>query len=191
MIDMSNLRSVTLFLNSLGVCWYVNAGVALHLHGLPGDLSDVDIRVQYDNLTELSEKFAERYKDKVYLRPPLDYKYGKYDTLCIVLSQDVKYDIYSRMRIVRDGLGTVDFPFDEDSFSQNQMITFGDVDLPIASLERLLAYYVVLRRNQFDIDTIKRIIQHKSFNHQAFETYIQKFEKYEEIEAIYQDATSR
>ncbi len=188
MIDISNLEAVTAFLNDLKARWYVNAGMALYLYGLPGDLSDVDIRVHCSDLAELSATFSEKFKDKVYLRPPLDYKYGKYDTLCIELSQDVKYDIYSKMRIVREGLGVVDFPFDEESFSNNQIITYEGVELSVASLECLLAYYVVLRRNSFDVATIMRITNHKSFSPEAFEAYIKKFDKYDEIKAICDEA---
>lgn len=187
---MHNLDNVASFLNKMNVKWYVNAGFALHLQGLSGDLSDVDIRVFYDDLTELYKKFEDEYGKKAYLRPPLDYKYGKYDTLCIELSLDVKYDIYSKVRIVRDGLGTVEFPLDEESFDRVCTLAHEGLRLPVAPLERLLAYYIVLRRNDFDNETIKRIIAHPGFRQDTFDEYLQDFEKYEEINQIYQKLVS-
>lgn len=187
MIDVQNLNDVSSFLNKLDVQWYINAGFALYLQDLPGDLSDVDIRVFYDDLAKLNKKFEYQFAQKAHLRPPLDYKYGKYDTLCIELSLDVKYDIYSTMRIVRDGLGVINFPFDEDSFKSARIIAFEGLRLPVASLEQLLPYYLVLRRNEFDVKTIKRIIANNHFKQDVFDKYLRGFEKYREIKDIYQD----
>jgi hypothetical protein len=190
MVEKCNLESLISFLDSLGVKWHITAGFALYLYGLRENFSDVDIRVCHEDLSELSEKLKSQYRGAVNLRPPLDYKFGIYNTFCIELNLDVKYDIYSVMHIVRDGLGSVEFPYDEKSFNEVNYMNYDGLALPVASLERLLAYYLVLRRDEYDIKMIRNIMTHHKFDANAYDEYLQGFRKQEAINQVYKNLST-
>jgi hypothetical protein len=185
-LNYKNLKLVTDLINFYGEPWYINAGTALFLHGLTGDLTDVDIRVFDEDIEALCSKIKRSYPNDTVLRPPLKFNLGVYDTLCIELRLDCKYDIYTRMRIKRDDLGIVDFPFNKRAFDDALKVNFEDLSLPVASLENLLIYYLVLRRHKGDDLNIKEIIANNNFDEMKFETMLGETPRGEILREIYE-----
>ena len=178
--------AVLSFLESRNVPYYVHAGYALHLHGLEGGLDDIDIRIvpeREDVLDELGKYFSKRSTmqiDRVFSK-------GIYSGPCLTIAG--KIDICARIAPQVD-IGMVPFPFDEDQGICHKRHLARE-NLPVASLENLLLYYLVLRRGEEDdkkdAQHIRSLLAHKGFSERNFMKLICELPQREAILEIYKE----
>ncbi len=190
MLYANEVGEVQSILNELKVPYYLNAGTALHLRKFFDDKNgDCDIRVYHPDIKALFEVFRERYPDSISLRPPLKYSGGTYDTFCIELELGTSFDIYTEM-IADCDMGRFVFPFDEATFADVDLVEFENLILPVASLENLLLYYLVLRRGRKDKKDdgigIRNILAAEGFDAEKFEKIMAKLPYGEKVREIYQ-----
>lgn len=182
---------VVRFFQESNVRCYIFAGLALCLHGLETHTRDSDIRILGDDLAELNATLRYSLPDgSVSLRGPRPYAKGMYLNDCIELQYgDVEIDICSDMAVECD-LGTFTFPHGERIYDTIQHISYGNARLPVASLEFLLLYYLVLRRGTADGKRdevrIQRILSSKKLDHDKFRAMIDSLPQAAQLRQLYE-----
>lgn len=183
----TELREIKGFLEKRNIPFYIHAGCGLFLHGIKGELDDCDIRIYHHDVIDIFEELKKEFKGKFSLNCDRKYAKGVYSNICISYSGVSDFDICSHMVSISD-LGEFVFPLELDSFKKAEIKKFKSLDLPVSSLEDLLLYYLVLRRDKIDGKNdelhIKEILSHKNFNLQKFNENIEKHPKKKELKRL-------
>lgn len=174
---LKNLREIIRHLNGLGIRFYVHAGIGLALHGLSGETDDIDIRVNCEDLEGLCNKLAPSYQDQIRIIKNQTFTEGTYGGNCIKLNTTPPIDLCSNMRAIRRDIDFI-FPYSSQCFSDSKHVLIEDVAIPVASLENLLLYYLIFRRNEIDNKNdehhIQEIVKHPDFDFTKFYKIIDK-----------------
>jgi len=192
MIIKSEVQEVISVLVKLKIPFYINAGFALNLMGFESELDDCDIRIFHTNLDEVYNYLKKHLSYEIKLRGPMYYNNGLYDTKCIELwdNNEKKFDIYNQM-IVECDIGRFEFPFNLDVFSEVSFFSYKNIMLPVATIENLFLYYLILRRTSIDgKNDAKRVIDilvSKEFEEYKFFELIKNHKLKEKILKLYDE----
>ncbi|MCD6229616.1 MAG: hypothetical protein J7K00_02325 [Candidatus Diapherotrites archaeon] len=147
-MDFQELAEVLSVLEEMKVPYYIHAGIALSLHGMDGELDDCDIWIFHHDIRQFYKTFKDYFPGKVRLRSPVAYSRGIYNNYCVLFSGDMKIDICAEM-VADCDIGMFEFPLDESAFKDADFFDCGSLNLPVASIENLFLYYLVLRRTKY------------------------------------------
>lgn len=190
MADINYIREVISLIKEMEVPFYIHAGFGLHLYGLDSELDDCDIRVYHEDISKVFHYLQERLQCNVTVRGAMQYEKGIYKNDCIKLNNGLEFDICTHMEVICD-LGRFEFPFNKDTFNDTTRITYKNLQLPVASLESMLLYYLVLRRGKADgkddKTRIRDISSDSRFIRKKFELMVAKLPQAEQIFKLYNE----
>ena len=166
-------------LDRFGTPYYLHAGIALHIHGLEGDLEDCDVRVLLPSsqLHLLEEYFGLNCVCVTRILGTRKFSGGYYLNNCLqVWVQNTRFDICGEMVTSCKDLGEIRFPFGQEVFRSVLWKEYHGVKAPVINLEDLLIYYLIHRRGadegKDDIKHIYDVVAHKDFDHRRFYEHI-------------------
>ena len=194
MIVKSEVKEIVRIMEDLKVKFYFHAGFGLYLHGFTSELDDCDIRIYHPNIDLVYNHLKRTYPHEVGMRGPITFERGTYDNKCIEIANKTSFDICSRM-ICDCDIGRFEFPFNPGAFSDVSWLPYCDMNLPVASLENLFLYYLVLRRScvdsKNDEQRIRDILWSEKFDNQKFENTIPGLPYSDKIQELYCGALNR
>lgn len=174
------------FLKENNVNHYIHAGTALSLHGFGGELDDVDIRISPVDAWAL-DALEKKYSGKSISYTNRKFSNGVYVTRCLEIEKSV--DVCGVM-CPRVDFGLVTFPFDKKPIK----FSIGDENksfLQVASLESLLLYYLVLRRDirdgKSDLTHVNDLLNSGKIDYAYFSELIKETGKESEINGLFED----
>lgn len=166
MIDYDSLKKVSNFLQGLKKLYYFHAGFGLHLRNFSSELDDIDVKVFHDDLKEIYIAAQSFFDCEVSLSEGGKGKFGEYMFPRVEIQLATPVDICTRTGVINH-IGNFEFPFLEDHFKNAEHLSYKDLSLPVASVESLLSYYLILRRGEVDgkndEQKIKEIIESDIF----------------------------
>lgn len=190
MIPEKHIKETIEAIQKMNKDYYINSGFALHLRGMEGELDDCDIRIFHNDLRKVKLHLSRELPYDIRLRGPTNFEKGMYLTDCIEFEGDTSFDVYSKMEFQCD-FGKFEFPFNERVFKDIDTIKYGGLNLPVASAENLLLYYLALRRGKKDCKNdekrIQTIIASEQFSRTKFSGLISTLKEQLTIRKLYNE----
>lgn len=172
-MDTNSVKQVISFLNYLNMPYVIHAGLGMHLRGFSSELDDIDIKVYCDNLDYIYKE-AKKYFSDIEVKKVTgeSCNFGSYIYERIEIESKTPIDICTQTGVKKDCLGEFHFPYSLEFFKNSDVFDFKGIKIPVASIESIFLYYLILDRgekdNKKDRQKIKEIIASPSFSEEKF-----------------------
>lgn len=190
MISVDEIEAITGFFEEHNLSFYVHGSFAMTLHGLYDELDDVDFRIPPEK-EELLLKLKNLFPERVTVHFNKKWSGGIYGGICVNFKGKTKIDVCAQICQLND-LGKTELPFERNE--DLQLFHYKSLELPTASLESLLAYYLILRRTgegKNDLLPIQKILSSPKFNEQKFFSLLERIENKDKLRAVYEEFKTR
>ena len=167
--DIDSLTKAVSFLDSFGRPYCVHAGMALHLYGFDAELDDIDVKVFCDDLNDLYNTAKSFFDCEVNMIEDVTTRYFGLFMFPqrVEIETKTPIDICSHTGITNE-LGSIEFPYSPEFFKNVEYISYNGIKVPVAPLESVFLYYLVLRRDsrngKDDLGKIKAILDSGKLN---------------------------
>ena len=144
------LESVNSAFSNCSIPWLIHAGFGMYLHGIEdADTHDIDIVLPTTPL-DIARKALPSIFNTHIEKPGGEFEHGSYNSHCLKGSyKDVHIELIHEMETSSHGINVSSF-FDEESLGRKKVINRYGIQLPLAPIEDIILYKLILRRGKAD-----------------------------------------